>query len=156
MATTKKKTGVGKFLQRLWNGIKSLFEKVDQGVKELLPVVTQIVNNMKLITDTHIGDVLTAIIPGDGDKKLLDKMREYLPKAIAALALVEEIANITDPNEKLRAILAKINVSPDDTKKVFYHGLASLMLEKLSDGEFSWADATAVAEYYYQNYEKAK
>lgn len=154
MPTQKNKTGVGRFLQTLWNGIKRLFEKANEGVKTLLPVVTELLNNAKLITDSHIGDVLTAIIPGDADDKIVAGIRKFLPKALEGLNLAKEISDIEDPNERLKAILAKINVAPDDTKKVFYHGLASLMVEKLSDGVFSWADATAVAEYYYQNYEK--
>jgi len=142
---------LGKFLRKLWLGISNLFKKIDKEVKEIVPVAIGIIENIKKITDTHIGDVITAIIPGDLDDKIHDQLKEFLPKAIMNLTLIGDIAAIEDPNEKLKAILAKINVSPDDTKKVFYHGLASLVLERLADGKFDWSDATAVAEYYYQH-----
>ncbi len=142
---------LGKFLKRLWAGIASLFHKIDAEVKKLVPVAIDIINQIKLIDDTHIGDVIKAIIPGNVDDAILDKLHKWLPATILSLGTLKDISNITDDNEKLKAILAAINVSPDDTKKVFYHGLASLILEKLSDGKFDWSDATAVAEYYYQH-----
>jgi hypothetical protein len=142
---------LGKFLKRLWAGIASLFHKVDEEVKKLVPITIDIVQQIKLINDTHIGDVITAIIPGHVDDQIREKLTEWLPATIINLGKLQGIANIEDTNEKLKAILAAINVSDDDTKKVFYHGLASLILERLSDGKFDWSDATAVAEYYYQH-----
>ncbi len=106
---------------------------------------------MKAITDSHLGDVLTSIIPGTVDDKIYAKLKEFIPKAVSAIALADEFANIQDPNEKLRAILAKINVAPTEGKKVFYTGFARLFLECIADGDLSWVDSGRLADYYYEN-----
>ena len=99
-------------------------------------------------------DVITALIPGDIDDKINEKLRGFLPRLLLELQLVDSIANITDPNAQLQAILDKLKLSSDDAKNAFYHSLASLILQKLSDGKLSWSDAVAIAEYYYQNVTK--
>ena len=33
----------------------------------------------------------------------------------------------------------------------FYHSLASLILEKLSDGKLTWSESVLIAEFYYKN-----
>jgi hypothetical protein len=150
----KKKTGVGKFLAKIWGFIAKIFKAADEGTKRLLPIVTGIVNRIKEIDDTHIGDIITMIIPGDADDKLVAKFREILPKVILALGNIKEISDTEDVNEKLKKILVAINVSPEDTKKVFYTGLATLILEKVSDGELSWGDSLVILKYYYDNFPK--
>jgi len=74
-----------------------------------------------------------------------------LPGVLLDLKLVNSIANIEDPNEKLKAVLAQFKLSSNDTKNIVYHGLAALAIEKLSDGKLSWSDAVALSEYYYKN-----
>lgn len=151
MAKKDGKTAVGRLLQKIGNAIASLFKELDAATKALIPIATQIVDNMKFIQETGIGDVIAQILPGNLPKKLNEQLKEFLPKAIAGLALVEDLASIEDPNEKLRAILARINSSTTDTKKVFYTGLAALILELIADGNFNWSDAVKVSNYYYDN-----
>ncbi|HJU45518.1 MAG TPA: hypothetical protein VJ647_01990 [Chitinophagaceae bacterium] len=152
-------TGIGKFLRRLWAAIASLFHKVDDEVKMWVPIAIRVVQGIKRVMDGPVDDVILTIvktaIPGDADDKLIDKVHrtveEWIPKVLLQLNLVNSIADTEDVNEKLKAILAQLKLSGDETKNIFYHGIASLILEKLSDGKFDWTDATAVAEYYYQH-----
>jgi hypothetical protein len=138
-----------KFLAHLWQQIKHLWDGIEAETKKLVPIAIHIVQAIKTLEDTHLADVLTAIIPGDIDDHLNQKLREFLPKILLELNMVDAIANITDPNEQLIAIIGKIHLSPDAAKDVFYHGLASLIMQELSDGKFTWSDAIAVAEFYY-------
>lgn len=140
-----------KFIQRIWNGIKDLFHKLEKELKELVPVVIGVIQNIKLIEDSHLPDLITALIPGGLDDKLNEKLRAAIPKAILSLEVIAGINDIEDPNEKILAIINKIKLSNSDAKDMFYHGLASKIMEVISDGKFSWSDATAVAEWYYQH-----
>lgn len=140
-----------KFLNNLWQGIKHLFDGIEHEIKVLIPIAINVVQAIKAFEDSAVSDVLTALIPGNLATDVQAKLREFLPKLLLELQMTEAIASITDPNEQLKAILAKIKLSSDDANNVFYHGLASLILQKLSDGKFSWSDAIAVAEFYYQN-----
>lgn len=152
-------TGLGKFLRRLWAAIANLFYKVEHEVKVLVPIAIGVVEGTKKVMDGPVDDIILSIIknaiPGDADDKLIDKVHktveEWLPKILLELKLVNSVASIEDRNEQLKAILAQLKLSSDETKNIIYHGIASLILEKLSDGKFDWTDATAVAEYYYQH-----
>lgn len=143
---------LGKFLKRLWLGIGKIFRGINKELREnIIPIAIEITNNLKLIDESHIGDVLASIIPGEADDKILADLRTALPKWITGLAVAANITQDDDINATLKRILAAINVAPEDAKKVFYHGLASLIIEKLADGKLDWSDATAIAEYYYQH-----
>lgn len=143
-----------KFFARFWAGIKKIFAGLDKQTKKLVPVAIEIVNKIKEIDATHIGDILTAIIPGTVDDKIKVKLREWLPKVLVVLESANEAANIEDVNEKLKFILSQINVSPADKKKVFYRGLASLILEVIADGKVTWSESTALIVWYYDNYKE--
>lgn len=151
-----------KLLQKIWNAIRLVFNKADEGTKRLVPIAINVVQGLKSVMDSPVDDILLSIIkaaiPGDADDILIDRItvvvREYLPKVLLDLKMVESIANIEDQNEQLKAILEQFKLSSDETKNIFYHGMSCLILEKLSDGELSWSDAIAISEYYYQNIAK--
>lgn len=142
------------FLRHLWQSIKNLFDKVENEVKKDVVIAISVVQQIKTVVDSPVADVVTALIPGDVDDLIKEQLRQWLPKIILQLALVQSISNIEDENAQLQAILDKIKLSSDETKSAFYHSLASLILQKLSDGKLSWTDAVAISEYYYQNHVK--
>lgn len=138
-----------KFLHKLWSGIKNIFDSIEDDLKKLVPVAIKVVEAIKTFDESVIADVLTSLIPGEADDKIVAKLRQFLPKILLELNMVDSIVGISDPNEQLKAILLRIRLSPKSSQDVFYHGMASLILSELSDGKFSWSDAVAVAEYYY-------
>ena len=147
------------FLKKIWNAISSLFEKLEDEAKVLVPIainVVEAIKNFELSTSADVIEyVVTSAIPGDADDLAVSKGRDilrlWLPKILLELNLVNSIANIEDTNEQLIAILAQLKMSSDETQNIIYHGLSSLIIEKLSDGKFSWSDAIAISEYYYIN-----
>jgi hypothetical protein len=152
-------TGVGKFLRKLWAAIANLFHKVEDEARIFVPIAIKVVEGLKAVIDSPVDDVLAAIIknaiPGDADDKLIDKItgtiNTWLPKVLLELNMIDAVVNVEDPNEQLKVILERLKLSSNESKNIFYHGIASLILEKLSDGKFDWTDATAVSEYYYQH-----
>lgn len=151
-----------KFLKKIWATIKLLYDSLVGNTKKYIPVAINIVEAIKSVMDTPVDDILAEIlkraIPGNADDVLIDKIRlvveKWLPKILLELKLVDSISLIEDPNEQLKAILAQLKLSSQETQNMLYHGLASLILEKLSDGELSWSDAVAISEYYYINFKK--
>lgn len=139
------------FLKKLWNGIRKLFAGLRLKSKVWVKLAVGVVQGLKVIMDSPVPDVVAAIIPGDADDKVKDKIRLWIPKIMLELNMIEAIAGIEDVNEQLNAILAKIKLSSKETRNIFWHGLGSLLIEKFSDGKFSWADAVAVSQYYYDN-----
>lgn len=151
-----------KLLKKLLNWVSGLFNSLEREVKKYVPVAINIVEGVKDVIDSPVADVVLAItkkaIPGEKDDVLIDKVLTFvknkLPMLLLELKMVNSIAGIEDPNEQLKAILAELKFTSDRSKNAFYHGLASLILESLSDGELTWGEAVMVAEYYYQNTKK--
>jgi hypothetical protein len=147
---------------RVLRFIKSLWLKLTAEVKELVPVAINVVEGIKVVMDSPVDDVIAAVvkaaIPGDADDILIDKItaivKEWLPKVLLELKVIEGISDIKDQNEQLNAILAQFKLNSDETKNIFYHGFCSLILEKLSDGKVSWSDAIVISEYYFINIAK--
>lgn len=139
------------FLSRIFKTIGQLFRSLTQEAKVLVPKAYIVLENIKSFVDSGEADALVHLTKGITDDKALAVLREWLPRLLSVLFDVEEITSIADPNERMKAILLKIHVGDDDAKKVWYRGLVSLILEKLSDGEFDSADAAAVMEYYFRH-----
>ena len=150
------------FLGKIFRAIGKLFEGLRAETKRLVPIAINIVEGIKKVMDSPVDDIILAIvegaIPGDADDILINKIKSvveiWLPKILLELKMIESIANIEDRNAQLQAVLDQLKLSSDETKAIIYHGLASLILEKLSDGKLSWSDAIAIGEYYYQNISK--
>ena len=151
-------TLLGKFFA--W--VKKTYDSLGYKTKKLVPIAIDAVEALKVIMDSPVDDVLAFVIKsataGKLDPAIVDKVdttiKEWIPKVLFELNLIESIANITDQNAQLQAILAQLKLSSNETKNILYHGLSSLILEKLSDGNISWSDATAISEYYYNNFIK--
>jgi len=147
---------------KAWNFIKLEFGKLDKETKLLVPIAINVVNAIKTVMESPVDNVLVAIIeaavPNKAEAALVEKInatvKQWLPKVLTELTMINAIANITDPNEQLKAILAQLKLSSDQTKDVLYHGLSSLILQELSDGKLTWSDAVVVGEYYYTNFVK--
>jgi hypothetical protein len=47
-------------------------------------------------------------------------------------------------------------MSPNEARNAYYHALAAMILEALSDKKLTWSEAVQIAEYYYTNIYKKK
>ena len=149
---------------KIWAYLTKLFKKIDAETKILAPITIQVVQAVKAFMYSPADNVLVFIadfaLKGLVDpitiQKVNDTIKEWLPKVLTELALVNSIANLTDPNDQLKAIFANLELSSDETKAMVYRGLAALILEKLKDGKLTLAEAGEIAEYYYQDIILAK
>lgn len=148
-----------KALKKLWAWVAKIFNQLNAKTKVLVPIAIKVVEAIKDFELSQSADfiefVVTKAIPGDADDKAVkvarEVIRKWLPKILLELQLIEVAANTDDVNEKLQLILKQLKLSSDETQNIVYHGIASLIIEKLSDGELSWSDAIAISEYYYKN-----
>lgn len=153
-----------KFFSKIWNGVKRLYDKLVDKTRELVPVAINIVEGVKTVVDSPVDDIVAELlkkaIPGVKDDIVIDKVHgiiiKQVPIILSRLLMIDSIANIKDPNQQLQAIVKQLRVSSDEQKNVAYHGLATLVLEQLSDGKLTWGEAAMISEYYYQNFTKPK
>jgi len=148
-------TLAGRILRR----IGTLFQGLKKETKRMVPIAINVVEGIKKVMDGPVDDIVLAVVKnaihGSADDLLIDKVqavvKEWLPKILLELKMVEGIAGIEDQNEQLQAILAQFKLSSDESKNIFYHGFCSLILEKLSDGKIDWSDSILISEYYFKN-----
>jgi len=147
------------FLAQILDFIAGLWKKTTNEVKKITPISVNAVNVLKSVNDSFIGDivetVIASIIPGKADdvfiKMLRERLRVILPKVILQLSIVDSIANTENINEQLKAIVLAINMSPNETKNIYYHSLCVLILEGLADGKLTFSESVQISEYYYTN-----
>lgn len=140
-----------RLLIRIWNKIEEIFHKLTSGVKRMVPVAIQVVENIKMLVDSPVLDaaenVLELILNKEIPDRYREKLREGLPKILLGVNVVKEINDLPTDNEKLRAILLLFRNVGADERKMFWHGFAALILELIADGDFSWQDAIVLSEY---------
>lgn len=153
-----------KTIQKLWAWVKWLWLSLDKEIEKYVPAAINIVEGIKKVMDSPVDDIVLAIvktaIPGTADDILIDKIKflveKNLPTILLNLKLINDIANIDNPNEQLKAILAELKFPNEQVAGAFYHSLASLILEKLSDGKLNWSECVLISEFYYKNVLKGK
>lgn len=153
-----------KFLARIWAFVAMLWKQVDAFVEKIAPVAIKVVDQIKSINESTTGDVIeliiTSVIPGGADDKIIRavraKLKKILPKILLGMNMSESIAKIKDPNEQLKAIVLAINMSSDEQKNAHYHTLCVQVLNALADGKLTWSESILIAEYYYTNIHKPK
>lgn len=151
-----------KVLKKLWAFISKVWDGLNAKAKELVPVAIKVVEGIKTAMDGPVDDIILTIvksaIKGTADDVLIDRIKltveTWIPKVLLELKLIDSIANIEDTNAQLQAVLVQLKLSSNETQNIVFHGISSLIIEKLSDGELSWSDAIAISEYYYKNIAK--
>lgn len=157
-----KNINMKRLLTKIWEWVKNLYDGLMGGTKKYVPIAIRIVEALKSVMDSPVDDVILAIvkmaIPGDADDKVIDKVKyvveNWVPKVLLELKIVHSIADMTDKNQQLQAILDELKKLSPETQAIVWHGFASLCIEKLSDGKVDWSDAVALAEWFYRNIHK--
>lgn len=152
---------LGTFLKKIWQGVKNLFKSLPKEAKNAIHIGVVVVDKIKTWVDSGAADVLTAIIPGDLDDKIKDKLREVLPKILQELKLADTCGSLTDPQQITTCAIATLQKIGDDfisdgAKKRFYDSIAVLIAAVVSDGKLTVSDAAYVLKWYYDHVYKAK
>ena len=144
-----------KLLLKIWEGIKSLWKKANDEVKEHAVAAVNIVEAIKNFNDSDAAnfidfvlDTVTAGATTPVTEKVREFIRKQFPKLLLELKIIQSIADLTDDNEKLKAILAELKVS--SVNGILYKGIAGKALEYLEDGEWSFDDSVNLVTYWYQ------
>lgn len=147
---------VGSFLKKIWQGLKNLFKNLPKEAKNAIHIGVVIVDKIKVFVDNPAVDILTALIPGDIDDKIKDKLREFLPKILFELKLADSCGQLTDPAQITACAVATLQKIGDDfisdaAKKQFYDSIAVLIATVASDGKLDLSDAKYVLKWYYDH-----
>jgi len=133
---------------RLLNIFRHWFNDLVPELKYAIYYAVEIVENIKYFLDSPIIDVVKDIIPGDLDDEIINKIRIELPKILLKLKIVEELVDRNYDKTTLEGI-SNIKKLDDDLKKIYYHNIAILLAQSISNNALAWKDAVYLTQYYY-------
>lgn len=144
-------SGLLKFLSRIWDAIKHLFEGLPEEFKKAIHIGVTVVEKMKTAVDSPDADIITAIIPGDIDDAIKEKLRDALPKILAELLLAQDCSNLTNSADIVKCAIQTLQEIEGDFKSAFLHDLSILIAQVASDNRLTWQDGVVILEWYYQH-----
>ena len=150
------------WIKKAFNKIKALFTIAGAKAQKLTKFAIKVTNVVKEVIDSPIDDIIAEVakktIAGTADDVVIDKamlvVKEKLPSIIIKLNLIDTALSVEDPYEKANAILAQVKFASDEQKNIFYHSLATTLVEQLSDGKFTFGECCIIAEMVYQEMKK--
>lgn len=158
-------TIAGRILRAIGSFVSNLFSEIDDEAKKLIPIAIAFVNAIKAVADNPVDtaiinfvkDALEKEFPDEKDliDKILTDVETWLPKILDDLKAALTVANITDVNERLKAILALFPTNTENQNTLFYHNFASLVLSEVSDGKFTLNKAFIIVEAWYEHQTEA-
>ena len=150
------KTKISAFLKKVWAGIVKAWDKLNDEVKDLVPVAIQVTNAIKEVVKEgsftgSLIDIIVAKIPGKFDDKAIELIRKWVPLLLMKLVMVKNIGDISDPEDQLKAIIDEIKLFNDDQKELFWDGFAKKFLEYASDGKITKDEVGYLIKWYFDN-----
>lgn len=145
----KKKFFLVRWFAGLFKAIGKIFDKLDDAIKINIEQVYDIVNRVKGdLDETAIDDLIVFLIPGDEDDKAVADLRAWLPGFLIDLAKIRDTPDVAGQNAKL---LAAVNlIKTDSNRGMFLREIATVLIQRFSDGQFDLNDAAIVAATIYK------
>ena len=137
-------------LSKIVSGIKRLFTGLPAELKVAVHTGVSVVDNLRVIMNSPVIDVLTAIIPGDVDDLIKAKLRQALPVLLQGLKLADATMSLSDPDAIMKAALADLKAIDPAISQAMYHSLSILVAQVAADGKLSWTDGVYLLEWYYK------
>lgn len=131
------------FLKNLFRSLKSLAEKF---VKPSVIVV----ENIKLLVESPLAPIVTSLIPGTWDDKIVAKLKQHLPRILQILKISEECLKLTKFEDIVLCAINKLKEYTPEARAANYHSIAALLSVSLADGKITWREAVHLSEEIYQ------
>lgn len=143
-------------MKKFWSWLKKLFSGAEKLIKKYITPSVTVVENFKIIIDSPVTDILTAIIPGWFDDMLKDKLRKLLPIVLIDLGIAKNCANAGTPEAVMQCAATALQKLTNDAKNLAYHNIAILLAKYLADGKLSTRELIHLTEETYnQLFKKA-
>ena len=150
---------------RVLRFIVGIFNGLTKEARKLLPVAIAIGNAVKQAIDNPTSvsgsivqfllDAVKQAIPGKADDLIIDgafeKLKEKLPILLLDMRLINSIADIEDPEERLKAVLAELKFSSDTQYNLFIHDFVILVTNIIADGKITWEEILMIQEAVYKH-----
>ena len=152
---------IAEWFKNLFSSLKQIVVKLDAIALNYAPKAVDFLQKIKAGIDTEeytsVKYLVTALIPGDTDTKIIEfvekYLREYLPAVCKSLEIVYDAAGKDTEVEQLQVILDAISNASEDTKTKVYVDLAATIAQQLSDGKLTFSEALIDTQLIYKHRE---
>lgn len=137
------------FCSKFFGKIKSIFRQFDTYVSEHVAIALQVTTAIRDALSGTASDILLAVIPGDLDAVIRDKVVIALNKAIDALAIIDACKQYTNVADKLQCFIREIKKHNPAVQEALLMKLSSLIAAELDEGKLkqNLYDLFAQAQY---------
>lgn len=127
-------------LSGFWDGVKKLFSSLDKEAKQAIHISVMVVEVLKDIVGSQVVDILTTLIPGDKDDKIVAWARIILPEVLTKLLQAETYLDA----------IAKYQTLDGDTKSAMSGAIATNLTRAITDYKIGYDDTKALVSNYYK------
>jgi hypothetical protein len=143
------------FFKRIFSGIgkyfRDAFGKARKVAQDVIPVGIEVVEKIKMVMDSPLAPLLTALIPGQVDDLVAAKIKEYLPAILIQLKIADECSKKKSNDEVIQCALAHLREYHPNARKAYFLNIASMLSAALADGKLKWAEIVMITQYTYEN-----
>jgi hypothetical protein len=129
--------------------LKKLFARSKYFIHVAVKPSVATVNLLKAFVDSPLAPVITALIPGEIDNMIADKLRRHLPEALKVLGFADECINAGSNDLIVQCAIAKLRLYNPTQQAAAWHNIASVLSQYLSDDKLTWSEAVHLAEMVY-------
>ncbi len=120
-----------KFIKRIWKAISSLWNRVDDYLEQHVEQALAVTGGLKKFLESPVADVIEAIIPGDIDRIVRERLLQATKVSVTALGIVDTCKGLSDA-DKFRCIVAELQKLPSDGRDAVLFKLAALITKNLN------------------------
>ena len=141
--------------------------KIVEGLKKHLPRVLQLLRiseeclkleaadeilkcAIKKAVESPVMPIVTAIIPGNLDNKIVDGLKKHLPRVLQILRISDECLKLEAADEIIFCAIKKLKEYEPEARAAQYHSIAAMLSVYLSDKKLSWREAVHLSEEIFQ------
>lgn len=141
---------LGTFFAKVWKGIKNLFKDLSPKAKWAIHFGATFVDQVKSGVENPFAGLLTQLIPGDNDDKILALVKANITPIAVNLKLIDAATATGLTPEEVTAKLTEAVQSIDkDYRKDFYNTLAIRVALAAADGDVTWDELQHTMKWYY-------
>ncbi len=148
------------FFGKIFGWIGDLFHGANEN---FLKAAVDITQKVKEGLNSGAADLITSLIPGNIDNKIVEILKDKLPILLADELMIQSAgtpATEADAQALAKKLVDSFNGLPDEKKEKFYTSVAAeiyIFLQKHSSGEkVTFGEAAAMAESAYRSWLQLK
>lgn len=137
-------------MKKIFSFLKNLFRSLRLLAQKFVAPSVATVEAIKKAVDSPVMPIITAIIPGHWDNKIVDGLRKHLPTVLKILRISDECLKLEAADEIIICAIKKLKDYEPDARAAQYHSIAALLSVYLSDKKITWREAVHLSEEIFQ------